>query len=432
MNTPHKFITPSCLFLLIFYIPIVNALPFGYFDARSVAMGGAGVATATSASAVFFNPAMLARYKVRKEKGNNSRFIFPTLSARVSQDVQDLEDFRMDDLDGRLDNAINTFDRNDPATVSNIVDVAREFQSGLNDVSSNPLLVDSNVGIVLGIAHRREGGSLMINRRLVGDGNLSQSAADRQLLNAYIEDMTFISSNGSQGAAHPEIYNDGNRNNGLIPDQVNNLTSTASASGLMITELGVSMAWEVSPFDYLVGLGITPKFVQVVTYDARVTATDDNFESNRDEDDRWKMTADIGMTKTVDEQLRVGLVVKNIIPLDYDTLLGNTITINPQVRAGAAYELAWGRVAADFDILKNKAIGSGSDSQELGMGVEWDLGRWLQLRGGYNYNLAGEGAARKGLLSAGLNFSTERLTFDIGYADNGEALAVGLQWGYRF
>jgi len=432
MNIPYKCLIPVLLSANILCLPIAQAIPFGYFDARSVAMGGVGVASATSANAVFYNPAMLARYKVRKEKGNNSRFIFPTISARVSLDAEDLEDFRTNDIDSRLDSAINAFDRNNAATVNDVVNIARELQSDLNDISSSPLLLDGNVGMVLGIGHRRQGGSLMINRRIVADGKLNQSAEDRQLLNAYIDDMSFIASNGAQGAPHPEIYIDGNRNNQLIPDQIDNLTSNATASGLLITELGISMSWEVTAFDYLVALGVTPKFVQVVTYDSNATATDNNIESNRDEDDSWKMTADIGMAKAFDEKIRWGVVIKNIIPLDYKTALGNTISVKPQVRAGAAYELSWGRVAADLDILKNKAIGSGGDSQELGLGLEWDFKRWLQLRGGYNYNLAGEGDGSKGLMSAGLHFSAVGFTFDIGYADNGDSLAAGLQLGYRF
>ena len=37
-----------------------HAAAFGTFDPRSMAMGGAGVASGTSANANFFNPALLA------------------------------------------------------------------------------------------------------------------------------------------------------------------------------------------------------------------------------------------------------------------------------------------------------------------------------------------------------------------------------------
>jgi len=395
-------------------------------------MGGVGVATASSANAVFFNPAMLARYKVRKERGNNSRFIFPTVNIRVSQDVEDLENFRRNDVDGRLNTAINVFDRNNPATVTDVVNIATELQADLADVASDPIFVDGNVGIVLGIGHRREGGSLMFNRRVVADGKLNQSTEDRQLLNAYIEDMRFIASNGAEGAPHSEIYIDGNRNNGLIPDQIDNLTSTASARGLVITELGISMSWEITPFDHRIAFGVTPKFVQVDTYDSNVTATDNKMESNRNKNNSWKMTADIGMAKMLNEQLRWGAVIKNILPLDYETTLGNAITINPQVRTGLAYELRWGRIAVDLDVLKNKAVGSGSDSQAFGFGLEWDLRQWVQLRGGYNYNLVAGRGGQNGLFSAGLNFTMEGFTLDVAYADSGDAIAAALQLGYRF
>ena len=43
------------------------AAPFGSFDARSVGMGGAGVAAGTIGNAAFFNPAMLAAQRAEDD-----------------------------------------------------------------------------------------------------------------------------------------------------------------------------------------------------------------------------------------------------------------------------------------------------------------------------------------------------------------------------
>ena len=48
------------LSLLIGSLGAAQAMPFGTFDPRSMAMGGTGVASDTSANAAFFNPALLA------------------------------------------------------------------------------------------------------------------------------------------------------------------------------------------------------------------------------------------------------------------------------------------------------------------------------------------------------------------------------------
>ena len=103
-------------FALMLFAASSWALPFGTFDPSALAMGGAGVALASGANAPYFNPAMLARYSVRKELGNNSRLAFPVVSTRYSEALKDVSDFRTSDLDTNLSTAINTFNTTNSTT----------------------------------------------------------------------------------------------------------------------------------------------------------------------------------------------------------------------------------------------------------------------------------------------------------------------------
>ena len=194
--------------------------------------------------------------------------------------------------------------------------------------------------------------------------------------------MTFIVTNGAEGQLHDTVIDP---NNGQLIDNTDNLTSTASAAGMVITELGLAMSGEFSLFKNRVALGMTPKFVGVETYDV-LSSTNEKPEEN-EQTIQWNFNLDVGAAHRFAEQWMVGLTVKNIIPQKYTTSLNNELRIDPQVRVGLAYSPSWGTVAVDADVLENDAVGTGSPTQYLALGGEWAFS-WGAVRGGYSYNFA--------------------------------------------
>jgi hypothetical protein len=404
-----------------------SALPFGTYDPRSLAMGGTGVGAATGVNAVFYNPALLAQYSVYEEESNNSAFVLPSVAARVSDSLVEAEEFRQDDLDTLLRSSINAFNTNPTAqNAQAVLDASESLQSGLQNLSGGPAFVDGAAGFVISIPSKHEGGAFLFSRRAVGDGLIDFTDQDARILNAYVETMTFVTTNGAAGALHPEILD---QNNDLI-DQTDNLTSTASASAMLITELGIAMSREFKIFANKIAFGVTPKFVNVRTYDV-LSSTNDSPEENEDRNNDWDMNLDVGAAHDLSEKLTLGLAIKNIVPRRYITQLNNELRIDPQLRAGLAYAPAWGVLALDVDVLENDPVGSGSATQNLGLGAEWALG-WGSLRGGFSYNFAAPGAIQENLFSVGASFALAGVLADFAYADNDVEQAASFQLGFRF
>ena len=410
-----------------------HAVSFGDFDPRSLAMGGAGVASATSANAAYYNPALLAMFSTRKESGKNSEFIAPALTGRYVQSLETIDDIDNDNPDQDLVDAINTF--NVSPNVQNaeaVLQAANNLDNELNDLLKGPVHADASAGIVLGIGHKYEGGSIMINRRWVGDALIENFESDLQLLNTYVEAMRYIEAGGNPVTAStlfPDVF----AGDGTLLDQTDNLTSSATGGALLVTEIGMSMAKKMSIAGQRFAIGITPKVMQVTTYDFIADATSGGITNDaEDEHEDWNVNLDIGVARQFDAQWRGGLVLKNIRKLTYSTSLGNKIEIEPQVRLGVMHKSHAGLYALDLDVVKNQPVRRGSESQMLALGGEWRILRHTGLRAGASKNLAGVDDGEKILYTLGVHWDILGGMIDLMLAKNSFESAAGLQGGFRF
>ena len=413
-------------FLSISLMEIVEAAPFGTFDPRSLAMGGTGVASANSKHAVFYNPALLALYDIYEDESRDSIFLLPVISARVSESLEEIADFEQQDFDASLSDAIADFNATNGSLQSAhaVLDASQNLQDGLSRIANGSVFVDANVAFTIAIPSLRQGGAFVFSKRAVGDGRVFKTPEDEALLNAYIETMQFLVT--GEGVPNTDIID----NNNQLIDQTDNLNSSASAAGILVTELGVSMAHEFTVFNQKLALGIIPKLINVETY-ATASNVNNKMEDNRDFTNDWGFTADIGLAKEFENLWKVGFAVKNVVPSSYATNINSEIKLKPQLRAGVAYQPYWGTISFDMDVLENNAIGSGDPSQFTALGIEWDL-KWGKLRGGYNYNFSATGPTKKGLFSAGIEFSPFGMILDLAYAENGVERAAALQTGFNF
>lgn len=420
---------------IIFVLLAVNsahAVSFGDFDPRALAMGGAGVASATSSNAAYYNPALLAMYSTRKEIGRNSEFVFPRITARYVQSLETIDEVQKENPDQDLINAINTFNANPgSANAQAVLRASNNLDSNLDDLLDGPVHADINVGIVLGIGHKYEGGSIIINRRVVGDAEIQDFENDLQLLNTYVEAMQYIEGGGNPVTA-ATIYPDIFAADGTLLDQTDNLTSSAVGGAMQITEIGMSMAKQFEIMQRSIAIGITPKVVHVRTYDFIADATSGNAIDADDDQEDWNVNLDIGLAHQIDRKWRAGMVVKNVRTLKFKTSLGNTIELKPQVRLGVMHKSRAGVYALDLDALKNPPVRRGSDYQMLSLGGEWSVLRNTILRAGAAKNLAGVDAGEKILYTFGVHWNIFNVIVDLTYAENSYERAAGLQTGIRF
>lgn len=425
------------IFIISHYHTLSSAMPFGVSDSRSLAMGGVGIATASSMNASFFNPAMLAQYSMRKEQATNSRFMFPSGSLRYSKTIEEIYDFKDADLDGQLSNSITNFNASVVAgniseaqtRASPVANSSRQFQSGINEIIQGPFTLDFNSNLVIAIGGKGEGGALTIATRAVGDGVIVETAEDRLLMQKYIATMDYFAANGTiVGTPYPELF-DGT---GQLLNQTDNLTSFARGTLIVVSEFGMSFAHNVELFQQQFAIGFTPKTVRVTTYDIEANAAQQGISDRQELAHDWNLNLDLGIDKQINQVWRVGAVIKNLLPQSYETALNHEVNLKPQVRAGVAYTQRWGVLAADLDVLANDPIGPGDKSQVIGFGGEWRVWRMFNLLAGYQQNIKASGDQNKGLLSVGFVVQSRVVHFSTTYAQSAAERAAAITFAYLF
>ena len=217
--------------------------------------------------------------------------------------------------------------------------------------------------------------------------------------------------------------------------QINGLTSSFNVRGVVLKEVGVTAARHIDNWDDI-DLGITPKFIQLTSYDFSTAAQSGNAKVNSLSDGEKKdslFTIDLGAARSFkldkDSNVKTGLVVKNLLPKTATTVLGNEIKIAPQLTAGVAYARSWFIGTADLDVIRNKAMiaGFSKDSQYLRLGTELNAWGFAQFRLGYRHDLAGN---YPDLPSVGVGLF-HVLDLSVAAVGKKEA-AAALQFGIRF
>lgn len=317
----------------------VHALPYGFFDARSVAMGNVSVATGGITTAALSNPGMLSV----NENNDSYALLLPAIG------VQAIDD-------------------------GNVIDLVDEFQATNNNFRQVEIL------------NELEGASVIA---------------------AVIPNVAFVSSgeNFTWGITvrADAVVSAGLRNvdtNILDPD------ADVEAIGVAITEIGVPLGTDFSFAGMQLSVGITPRFVQVdaIEYSQSIKTSDIDDIQDEDSQDLGSFTTfDAGIALNVIDTFRVGLVAKNLLEESKVTLNGTKIDFDTHLRVGAAFDAGFMTIAADMDLTERDPIAFENPSKALSVGAEFDALSIMQLRFGYQSNLA-SGATDPDLYSVGLGF----------------------------
>jgi len=327
----------------------VHALPYGFYDARSVAMGNVSMATGGITTAALSNPGMLSV----NENKDSFALLLPALGAQAIDD-------------------------------GNIVDLVDEFQA--IGVSLNPEDISRQIEIL-------------------------EQLEDASLVAAVIPNMALVYSGKDFTwgiTARSNVVVSGGLTDIIIPDIGNPVLPNArvKALGVAITEIGVPIGTEFSVSGIQLSVGVAPRFVQVDSIEYNELISDADFEDIRDldKDDLGSFTTfDAGVTLNVLDTLRIGMVAKNLIEETKITPLGNKIDFDTHLRVGAAFDAGFMTLAADMDLTEREPIAFENPSKSLAVGAEFDAFSIMQLRLGYQSNIA-SGATDPDLLSVGLGF----------------------------
>jgi len=358
------------------------ALPFGVYDSRTMAMGGVGVVTGARYAA-FNNPALLTT----ADEVHEWFLLLPTIGEQLD-DSDDLKDNLAD-----FKRAANTLDASPGPANEAIV------QASLNAMDGSQYRESNNLAVMLAIPSRILSGAVF--------------------LNSY--DISNI---------QPIIGGD----NLTIPTY----TSTFAHRGVRIVENGVSAAKILeSRRQWLnnLSIGFNVKFLLIETYaySESIRSADVEIETSQGNNSA-QFAIDAGAFKEFGVW-KFGLVAKNLLPGSYDFGATNEkFKIEPQLRAGFAYQSRFTTLEFNIDLIENDPVGFDTASQIAAVGWEWFPWRNLTLRAGYNKNLIepDTGSSTTGSVSAGMGLLYGGFHFDVAGYTGDEGYGISTQLGLQF
>jgi len=413
----------------------VLAQPFNTFDPVSMAMGGAGVALPIPANANLFNPALLSGFKTERDEDFALGF---SLGARA-YDPDELRDI-LDDVADDFDELDDLVDRLNMMLANPANYTYAEFRSIQQELVGSARRLDRNLSAASGKSAQLELGLAMLTNLPRDRWAIGLHASGQATVGARINYTANDSHVLRDLAQQVEAIDAGNWNSGshsIDYDSDRDLTSDAELLGAAIAEAGLSFAKKVELFGQELSLGITPKYVWVETiyYRADINVVDvDDVDANDYRASHGDFNLDLGVLKEFANGLYAGLVAKNLIKQDYDTVelngVRHTIALRPQLRAGLGYDGGWYRLGLDVDLTKNKPLTFENASRYVAIGGELSAWGWAQLRAGYRFDTEN---SDRSVASVGIGLSPFKvLHLDLAVAGNSNEIGVSTQLALTF
>ncbi len=186
--------------------PVQAGNSYGIYDARTMAMGSVSVASANNDNAQFYNAALLAFNEEIEERTQDGRILFPLIAPELSESAIDLEEISSDDVPRSVSDSVAAFNAAMNAeTARAVVDTTSTLDAYLVGLDGEDLRADVYFGMGLTEPGKFQGAGFFLGGRVLGGGQSDISEADRAVLAAYQEGLTFIATDGAEGEERPEL-----------------------------------------------------------------------------------------------------------------------------------------------------------------------------------------------------------------------------------
>lgn len=438
----------ACALLSAGLIQQAQAIDYGVYDARALAMGGTALAIGDTAQGQYYNPALLAFHTGDEDKTRDGRTYFPTMVVQASNTVDSAINAVNDNLDSKLSTAVNNYnDLQNATSAGPVAASATDLRKVLNEIANKDVTINGFVGLSVSEPSDHEGGAFYIGARFIGAGTSKVTKTDLALLDEYIAAMNDIAGGAtpqSVAAKHPNLVN----TNGTLKDPTQTLSSSADVSALAIGEWGLAFAKEITFWGQAISFGVTPKLMRVDAYrdDANfntssVTSINDTINQFSDtKSTHITFNSDAGIAAIIADHYRVGVAIKDIAAKDFtthqtaDPITGLArpdliVKLRPRSRMGLGYVNENFSIGMDYDLTESTPIANEAPNQDLSFGAEYRLFNALALRVGYRQDQTG---VRQNATSAGVGYRYRRFVMDIAYSQSADMKAGGLQMGWTF
>ena len=392
------------------------ALPFAPIEPLSFALGGTGVSSASNANAGFFNPALLAVNEHQETIGLTA----PVLGFRYfdRQNMMDaIDSYQSVGVEAAYDNTLNDFklgiyvDNNLATSLATIRAAAAGIRSRLPDLKGKPVQQEFMAAMVVDVPHETLNMTFSLSHKMVGGAEADITDSDLSELDRIVEEA------GDSTLSSLETFD------------ASQFTSRLRGRGLTTTEFALSIARNYSFAGHEVAVGITPKYIQVTSFDFAERINVADFEPDNGKKDDSAFDVDLGAVKRYGNGWSTGIAIKNLIGQKYQTILGNEIRIKPQARLGISHKMKWAAVAVDLDLNKSESLGFDSETQYFGFGAELNVFDMSTVRIGYRSNMSDPDTS---VATVGFGFKVYEVQVDLAAGANEDEIDVAAQVGFQF
>lgn len=359
--------------------PIISHAAIKTIDARSGAMGNTGVASADYLTASLYNPALLSNFHDDDDVG--------VLVPAVGVNLSDLDDSADDLID--LQDAISDFEDGGFSDYEKL----DEIDALLDNLEGNrSTTVSANAGFAVAIP------SSSLSFGFFGKGSVETIAIP-----------SIAENRGGDHSGRKERYENSN----------------VELKAFAVSELGVSLSKKFHLGEHQFSIGVSPKFQQIRTYSTVSPVA--IFEIEEVEEslvEKSQFNADIGLAYYHGESVVLGVSATDLVAtkIDVNDVAGGRIgsySHTPMVNLGLAYNGEFFSTAIDAELLKREGFDTlGDESKYVKFGVETNMWDWVQLRAGYQYDVASNVA---GVVTAGIGVSPfDLLGLDVAASYSGD------------
>ncbi|MGK6328977.1 conjugal transfer protein TraF [Erwinia sp. DT-104] len=360
--------TRPVVFPVLFLAPLSALAAGNYYDARNDAMGGTGVASSTYGTAVLANPALMTK----AQPEDDVSIILPAAGAQLT-DKHKLID-KVDDLSDSVDRYQDIAEQAPISPITNYPRVraaAGDLASQLRGIKGNKAWATAGAAVAVTVPN--EVLPFAFVAKAYGTAHVTANVSQGDI--DYLQRI-------ADGTDFPR------------PGAQDSLTSSALGRGAIVYDYGVAVAHEFNIAGHPVSFGITPKIQKtyLYNYSASVYNYDkSDFTKGRYKNSNTGFNMDAGAATDLNDNWTLGVSAQNLIARNIDTREVNgykdTYQIRPVVTPGVSYHTERLTAALDVDATPTKRFKTVEDSQYAGVGAEYRVLDWLQLRAGYRADM---------------------------------------------
>ncbi len=454
------------LFFIIFFNIVVLLNSFPIMGARSLSMGGTGVASTNNVSNIYWNPAKLSFidnniFSIKFDAGAG---VMQNMSEQISM-LDNLDE----DYEEFISNVENSLNWTDSAQLDELTEFYNHYKGVFSEfdnagvggdlnlnggtffkVKDLKLFFDMGFGIIVTSTNQFYSESVDTRfSRIIPTEYLSRNeisnaypSATQSEITAIIE--TILNDLNSRGVLETDEYDnlydylvvqENDINSPGSPFGIDNNESKVTVDGILLNEIAVSLSKKIN-IEKLIGFSVGGNIKLINGYNYYQQFGVEEFKEDssdtNDNDDVFDKFDDPlkGNTYGIDmsvyvkllETLHVGITARNIVAGEIDWKPNNGIdrpNYKPEtsVRIGAMMEPTQNiKIAADADLTKRD--GEYSDIRNIGIGAEFCIFKFLNLRAGSIITPGLENKLDKSnmLITGGFGLDFKIINIDLGIA----------------